>query len=80
MTRVGAGYAQSDSDGDLAAARELLATACRVVANAGLSPGVLGHISLRLPGTGLLVRCRGPRERGLAHTEPDDVRVVTCAI
>ncbi|WP_375490543.1 class II aldolase/adducin family protein [uncultured Jatrophihabitans sp.] len=57
-------------------ARSAIATGCRVVARSGLSPGVLGHLSLRLPDGRVLVRCRGPRERGLAYTEAQDVHAV----
>jgi 3,4-dihydroxyphthalate decarboxylase len=60
----------------LAAERTLVATACRVLAARGLTPGFLGHVSLRVGEDRLLVRCRGPRERGLAWTTPDDVRLV----
>jgi len=56
--------------------RELVATACRILARRGLVEGVLGHVSLRIDAERLLVRCRGPRERGVARTEPDDVRLV----
>ena len=56
--------------------RELVATACRVLAARGLSDGYLGHVSLRAGPDTLLVRCRGARERGLAWTEPQDVRLV----
>lgn len=56
--------------------RELIADACRVLAGRGLADGILGHISLRIDGERLLVRCRGPLERGLAHTTPEDVRLV----
>ncbi len=57
--------------------RHQLATACRILANAGLSPDVLGHVSARVGPAALLVRCRGPRERGLAFTTADDIRLVT---
>lgn len=57
--------------------RELIATACRVLAHRGLAPGVLGHVSLRAGDDRCLVRCRGPQERGLAATTPADVRLVT---
>lgn len=57
------------------ASREI-AEACRVLAARGLADGILGHISMRVDAEHLLVRCRGPRERGLAHTEPDDIRLV----
>jgi ribulose-5-phosphate 4-epimerase/fuculose-1-phosphate aldolase len=55
---------------------ETIATACRVMAACGLVEHVLGHISARHGDTHLLVRCRGPREAGLATTEPADVRRV----
>jgi 3,4-dihydroxyphthalate decarboxylase len=61
---------------DLDAGRTLVADACRVLAGRGLSPGYLGHVSLRVDGERLLVRCRGPRERGLAWTTAEDVRLV----
>jgi ribulose-5-phosphate 4-epimerase/fuculose-1-phosphate aldolase len=57
--------------------RDLVATACRILAARGLADGVLGHVSLRVDAERLLVRCRGPRERGLAFTEPGDIRLVT---
>lgn len=50
--------------------------ACRVLANRGLADGVLGHISLLVDENALLIRCRGPRERGLAFTEAEDIRLV----
>lgn len=59
-----------------AAEREAIALACRVLAHRGLADGILGHISLRIGENSLLVRCRGPRERGLAFTEASDIRLV----
>ncbi|MGM9474606.1 class II aldolase/adducin family protein [Pseudarthrobacter sp. YS3] len=56
--------------------REAIALACRVLAHRGLADGILGHISLRMGENSLLVRCRGPRERGLAFTEASDIRLV----
>lgn len=56
--------------------REQIATACRVLAARGLADGILGHISLRIDSDRVLVRCRGPRERGLAWTLPEDIRLV----
>ncbi|GAC1381548.1 MAG: hypothetical protein NVSMB48_09800 [Marmoricola sp.] len=56
--------------------RTEIADACRVLAARGLADGILGHVSLRIDDSMLLVRCRGPRERGLAFTVPDDVRLV----
>ncbi len=64
-------------DDDLQELRHQLASGCRVLAARDLSPGFLGHISLRLDDERILVRCRGPHESGLARTTPQDVRVVT---
>lgn len=63
--------------GDLAGRRAGVAAACRVLATRGLADGILGHISLRVGHNAILIRCRGPRERGLAWTTPDDIRLVT---
>ncbi len=58
--------------------RQAIALACRVLAARDLAPGILGHISLRVDGGDrLLIRCRGPRERGLAFTTAEDIRLVT---
>ncbi|MDV3136807.1 class II aldolase/adducin family protein [Mycobacterium sp. 29Ha] len=57
--------------------RHAIALACRVLAARGLAPGILGHISLRVDKDRLLIRCRGPHERGLAFTRAKDIRVVT---
>lgn len=59
------------------AERTLIAEACRVLAARGLADGILGHISLRVDDDRILVRCRGPRERGLGRTTPEDIRLVT---
>ncbi|MFD4327566.1 class II aldolase/adducin family protein [Nocardioides sp. NPDC058538] len=59
------------------AERQLIAEACRVLAERGLADGILGHISLRVGDGQVLVRCRGQQERGLGWTTPDDVRLVT---
>ncbi|MFA1538798.1 class II aldolase/adducin family protein [Actinomadura monticuli] len=64
-------------DDDLRELRHQLALGCRVLAARELSPGFLGHISLRLDDERILVRCRGPQESGLASTTARDVRVVT---
>ncbi|MFE1836401.1 class II aldolase/adducin family protein [Streptomyces sviceus] len=61
---------------ELRSRRELVAHACRVMAGRGLADGILGHISLRIDDRRLLIRCRGPQERGLGYTTPDDVRLV----
>jgi 3,4-dihydroxyphthalate decarboxylase len=59
-----------------AAARLELARACRVLAHRHLSDDILGHVSLRIDDDHLLVRCRGPHERGLRFTEPGDIGLV----
>jgi hypothetical protein len=58
---------------DTPAAREKVATACRILAARGLVDGILGHVSLRVSETELLVRCRGADEPGLANSRPIDV-------
>jgi ribulose-5-phosphate 4-epimerase/fuculose-1-phosphate aldolase len=47
-----------------------------VLAFAGLATDVLGHVSFRLGTDELLVRCRGPQDKGLLFTTPDDVHLV----
>ncbi len=61
---------------DLAGTRLAIAQACRVLAHAGLAEDVLGHVSVRAGPDSLLVRCRGPAERGLLFTTPDDIHQV----
>lgn len=56
--------------------REAVAEACRALVVAQVMHGVLGHISVRQGDDQLLVRCRGPRERGLRFTEAADVHLV----
>lgn len=67
----------TDPSTELAALRLQVAEACRVLAARELAPGYLGHVSLRIDAQRLLVRCRGPWERGLASTTPQDVHMVT---
>lgn len=55
------------------ALRATVAAACRVLASRDLVDGILGHVSARVAEDELVVRCRGPRERGLARTVPEDV-------
>jgi ribulose-5-phosphate 4-epimerase/fuculose-1-phosphate aldolase len=66
----------SEPDTDLEAIRADVATACRVLASRGLASGILGHISLRVGPDRLLVRCRGPQERGLGFTTAADIQLV----
>ena len=56
--------------------RRSVALACRVLARAGLTESVLGHVSARVGSDRMALRCRGPEERGLLFTEPTDVHVV----
>jgi 3,4-dihydroxyphthalate decarboxylase len=63
-------------DDEIARLRREIALACRVLAYAGLAADVLGHVSVRIGADSLLIRCRGPAERGLLFTEPGDVHVV----
>jgi ribulose-5-phosphate 4-epimerase/fuculose-1-phosphate aldolase len=53
-----------------------VATACRILAQQGLAADVLGHVSVRLDADRILLRCRGPRDRGLLFTDIDDIRAV----
>lgn len=64
------------SDPTLDARRTTIAQACRVLAARGLAEGFLGHVSMRVDDDHLLVRCRGPEERGLAFTVAEDVRLL----
>ena len=51
-----------------------------MLAATGLVEHVLGHVSLRTSPDRLLVRCRGPRESGLAWTTGRDVREAAAEI
>lgn len=65
---------------DLLPQRELLAKACRVMGKLDLTKSTFGHISLRLPGSDLmLIRARGPSESGIRFTEADDIILVDFA-
>lgn len=66
----------TDPSTECGALRRQVAEACLVMAARGLADGILGHISLRVDQRRLLVRCRGPAERGLAFTEPADIHLV----
>nr|WP_240969072.1 class II aldolase/adducin family protein [Streptomyces sp. HNM0575] len=61
---------------ELSPLRSTVAGACRVLAARGLADGILGHIALRVDERRLLLRCRGPEERGLAYTTAADIRLV----
>lgn len=62
--------------GELEELRALVAEGCRVLAARQLAPGILGHISFRIDESRMLIRCRGPQERGLLHTTAEDIRLV----
>jgi 3,4-dihydroxyphthalate decarboxylase len=62
--------------------QRLIALACRVLAERGLAEDILGHVSLRASSSdggdsALYVRSRGPNEKGLLFTGPDDVHRVS---
>lgn len=54
--------------------RSAVASACRILAHRGLVTGTLGHVSGRVGPDRMVIRCRGPREEGLAGTRSEDVR------
>jgi ribulose-5-phosphate 4-epimerase/fuculose-1-phosphate aldolase len=56
--------------------RHTVADACRILAHEGVAEGVLGHVSVRVGEDLMLLRCRGPEDRGLMFTEPEDIRLV----
>src|SRR5262245_49423259 len=58
--------------------RRRVAIACRILAHAGLAEDILGHVSVRVDASTILVRARGPAETGLLFTTPDDV--VACSL
>jgi ribulose-5-phosphate 4-epimerase/fuculose-1-phosphate aldolase len=58
------------------ALRNEVALACRILARAGLLEGILGHVSARVDEETMVIRCRGPHERGLLFTVPSDIRRV----
>jgi 3,4-dihydroxyphthalate decarboxylase len=62
--------------GELAELRATIALGCRILAATDTTTAMLGHVSLRLDEDRVLVRCRGPRERGLLFTEAADIRIV----
>lgn len=73
--RAGTG-AEMSSALDLDRLRRTVALACRIMANAGLAEDILGHVSVRVNDSTMLVRCRGPEERGLLFTVDEDVKLV----
>lgn len=65
------------TEGESADLRGTVATACRVLAREGLVSGILGHVSARTSQHRLLIRCRGPNERGLRLSSPEDIWTTT---
>lgn len=63
-------------DPQLLELRRTIALGCRILAFTGATTPILGHVSLRLPDGRVLMRCRGPQERGLLFTTADDIRLV----
>jgi 3,4-dihydroxyphthalate decarboxylase len=61
---------------ELTELRTTVATACRILAHQDLAADVLGHVSVRVDADRILLRCRGPRDRGLLFTVTEDIRVV----
>jgi ribulose-5-phosphate 4-epimerase/fuculose-1-phosphate aldolase len=60
----------------MATTRRNVALACRILAFQGLAEDILGHVSARVDDDRVLIRCRGPRERGLLFTQPADIRLI----
>jgi 3,4-dihydroxyphthalate decarboxylase len=56
--------------------RATVARACRILAAHGLIEGILGHVSGRVGEEAMLIRCRGPEDRGVLFTVESDVRLV----
>ena len=61
---------------ELSAVKKKVALACRILAFQGLAEDILGHVSARVDGDRIQIRCRGPRERGLLFTQPGDIRLL----
>jgi ribulose-5-phosphate 4-epimerase/fuculose-1-phosphate aldolase len=59
--------------GELAAGRAEVARACRVLAAEGLVADILGHVSVRVGRSHMLIRARSASDPGLLLTRPDDV-------
>lgn len=56
--------------------KRLVANACRILAVRGLVDDILGHVSVRLDESTILIRSRGRAEQGLRFTTVDDIQVV----
>jgi 3,4-dihydroxyphthalate decarboxylase len=57
--------------------RNNVALSCRILAYEGLVEGMLGHVSVRVPGVDeMLIRCRSDDDYGVLFTRDTDVRRV----
>jgi ribulose-5-phosphate 4-epimerase/fuculose-1-phosphate aldolase len=56
---------------------ETVARACRVLGKLDLTHGALGHVSLRVGETSMLIKGKGPNEVGLRYTRVEDIIEVT---
>jgi 3,4-dihydroxyphthalate decarboxylase len=56
--------------------QETIATACRLLGYMGLVRETTGHVSARIDGERMLIRCRGKSEAGLVFTQAEAVRSV----
>ena len=61
------------ADDELAAGRVDVARACRVLAAEGLVSDILGHVSVRVGRSLMLIRARSASDPGLLLTRPQDV-------
>jgi 3,4-dihydroxyphthalate decarboxylase len=53
--------------------QETIATACRLLGHLGLVRETTGHVSSRIDGERMYIRCRGKTEAGLVFTQADAV-------
>ncbi len=56
--------------------KEKVAKACQILAMEGQFDGILGHVSVRVDENQMLIRCRGPQEKGVLYTTADDIKLV----
>ncbi|WP_017728760.1 class II aldolase/adducin family protein [Halalkalibacterium ligniniphilum] len=56
--------------------KEKVAKSCQILAMEGLVEGILGHVSVKIGENRMLIRCRGPEEKGLLYTTANDIKVV----
>src|SRR5687768_6170842 len=62
---------------ELDSLKDEVARACRIIGRLHLTREPNGHVSVRMPGTELvLIKARGPMEAPLSYTTPGDLAVV----